>query len=1035
MILIEFVVVSLTMNKIATALITFISILCFSFQGTAQDEVLIIYNSSWGANGTFNCVQDYAGTNGNFTLCPMPNGALVAAPACVNSLCTYDVIMVQATYSSLNAAFINQLIAYLQCGGNLFFQNDVGSGSQAQAQQNMNDLLAAIGQAPIILGANLGTFPNQQPIINTGTSGLTNLCTISPLHYASGGVLSGAGLANAATVDISIGTIAAFWQTGFGGVLGLGGEFYTSGNWAGTCLPGSGEMVWNFMTTVNPGCLTILADFTPSSFSICENETLDMIDASVSDSIIAWDWVFAGGVPGTSTLQNPVGISYANAGTYDITLTITDSSGVTDDTTLQIVVAACNPTADFAVIDTICAGTPFTVTDASTSPSGILTWDWVMTGGTPAASILQNPGNIAYNLPGSYDITLTVTDATGSDDTTLTVVVIDCSPPIASFSIPNDTICLSECFTPTDLSTFTLPLTNWDWSFAGGSPAISNTQNPGNICFANAGVYDLTLIVTDSMGSTDDTTIQVFVQDCSPTASFNVIDTICMNAPLNVNDMSFSLMGIQTWDWTFTGGTPGTSNLQAPGNITYSAIGTYNINLSVSNAFGVDDTTISIVVIDCGPPTSVFSIPNDTICFNDCFTPTDLSFSVFPIDTWAWTFTGGVPATSNTQNPGNICYPNPGLYDITLTITDTSGTTDDTTIQVFVENCQLPFASFSVIDTICEGIALNVNDLSTSVTPILSWSWDIPGGTPSTSNVQNPGNIIYSTAGTYDITLTVTNVLGNDDTTITVVVVDCGPPLALFSIPNDTLCPGDCVTPVEMSTSESPITSWAWDFGAGSPASSDLQNPGTVCFATSGTHPITLTVTNVNGSHDTTFYVVVQSPPNASFTINPYNPVTDEIVNFIDQSAGAVTWLWNIDGVIYTTENPTGSYPETGTYPVSLTVTSSAGCTDTITGSFSIAEELIYYVPNAFTPDGDEFNQTFKPIFYSGFDPFDYNFIIFNRWGEIVFETNDPDIGWDGTYGNSTQLVQDGIYVWRIEFKLLENDERRVINGHVNILR
>jgi len=938
------------MNKIATTIIALFAIISFSFQGKAQDEVLIIYNNSWGTNGTFNCVQDYAGANGNFTLCGMPSGALVAAPPCVANLCTYDVIMVQATYSSLNPAFIAQLITYLQCGGNLYFQNDVGSGSQAQAEQNMNDLLAAIGQPPIVLGVNSGTFPNQQPIINTGTSGLTNLCTITPLHYASGGVLSGAGLANAATVDISIGTIAAFWQTGFGGVLGLGGEFYTSGNWAGTCLPGSGEMVWNFLTTINPGCLTINADFTPSSFNICENETISYTDASVSDSIVQWDWVFNGGSPATSNVQNPAGISYANAGTYDVTLTITDSSGVTDDTTMQIVVTQCDPTADFNVPDTTCLGTAVTVADMSTTPSGaIIAWDWDLTGGNPAASNLQNPGNIMYNAPGNYDITLTVTNASGSDDTTISIVIVDCSPPVASFSIPDDTICINECFTPTDLSTAVSPITNWDWTFASGAPAISNVQNPGNICYLAAGTYDLTL--------------------------------------------------------------------------------------SVTNDYGVDDTTMAVVVIDCGPPAAIFSIPSDTICFNDCFTPIDQSTSTLPLDTWAWTFNGGVPGTSTSQNPGNICYPNPGLYDITLSVTDTSGTADDTTIQIFVENCLPPVASFSAPDTVCAGIAFNVNDLSTSVTPILNWDWSITGGIPATSIVQNPGNIIYPLPGTYDITLTVTNVVGNDDTTITIVVVDCGPPLALFTIPGDTLCPGECVTPVEMSTSESPIISWHWDFGSGNPSSSDLQNPGTVCFPMSGNHPITLTVSNVNGSHDTTFYVVVQAPPSASFAINPQNPVADETVNFIDHSTGAVTWFWNIDGVNYLDQNPSISFPETGTYPVTLTVTSSAGCIDTLTKSFSIAEELIYYVPNAFTPDGDEFNQTFKPIFYSGFDPFDYNFTIFNRWGEVVFETNDPDIGWDGSFKGGNELVQDGVYTWRIEFKLLVNDERRVINGHVTILR
>ena len=98
---------------------------------------------------------------------------------------------------------------------------------------------------------------------------------------------------------------------------------------------------------------------------------------------------------------------------------------------------------------------------------------------------------------------------------------------------------------------------------------------------------------------------------------------------------------------------------------------------------------------------------------------------------------------------------------------------------------------------------------------------------------------------------------------------------------------------------------------------------------------------------------------------------------------------------------------------------------------------MIYYVPNTFTPDDDNFNQTFKPIFTSGFDPFDYTLYIFNRWGEIIFESHDANVGWNGTYGSNSEIemVQDGTYTWKIEFKTNANDERKMIIGHVNILR
>ncbi|MGB1508085.1 MAG: gliding motility-associated C-terminal domain-containing protein, partial [Crocinitomicaceae bacterium] len=84
-------------------------------------------------------------------------------------------------------------------------------------------------------------------------------------------------------------------------------------------------------------------------------------------------------------------------------------------------------------------------------------------------------------------------------------------------------------------------------------------------------------------------------------------------------------------------------------------------------------------------------------------------------------------------------------------------------------------------------------------------------------------------------------------------------------------------------------------------------------------------------------------------------------------------------------------------------------------------------------PDGDEFNQIFQPVFTSGFDPYDFNLKIYNRWGQLVFESNDNNQGWDGTYGG--ELVQDGLYTWKIEFKSISNDERFIHTGHVNLLK
>ena len=122
-----------------------------------------------------------------------------------------------------------------------------------------------------------------------------------------------------------------------------------------------------------------------------------------------------------------------------------------------------------------------------------------------------------------------------------------------------------------------------------------------------------------------------------------------------------------------------------------------------------------------------------------------------------------------------------------------------------------------------------------------------------------------------------------------------------------------------------------------------------------------------------------------------------------------------------------------GTYTVQLVALSPLGCVDTAYADITVTEEVIFNVPNSFTPDNDNYNEYFLPVFNSGYDPYDFNLFIFNRWGEVIWESHDASVGWDGTYGGVT--VPDGTYSWKIEFKTSESDERMMVTGHVNVLR
>lgn len=160
---------------------------------------------------------------------------------------------------------------------------------------------------------------------------------------------------------------------------------------------------------------------------------------------------------------------------------------------------------------------------------------------------------------------------------------------------------------------------------------------------------------------------------------------------------------------------------------------------------------------------------------------------------------------------------------------------------------------------------------------------------------------------------------------------------------------------------------------------------------------------------------------------------TTQMVNMTDNG---LSYYWTFgDGTTSTLESPGHTYPadSSGAYLVTLIATAPEGCKDTISRYVTIQDQLIFYVPNAFTPDGDEFNQLFVPVFNVGFDPYAFNMTIYNRFGEILFESKNASEGWDGSYHD--KVVPDGVYTWTIKYKLQADDSHHEVNGHVTIIR
>ena len=247
--------------------------------------------------------------------------------------------------------------------------------------------------------------------------------------------------------------------------------------------------------------------------------------------------------------------------------------------------------------------------------------------------------------------------------------------------------------------------------------------------------------------------------------------------------------------------------------------------------------------------------------------------------------------------------------------------------------------------------------------------------------------------------------------------------------------------PVQVTFTSSTSNSGAtcqWNLGNGV----TINNCGSISgtYNSFGCYDVSLQITSSAGcvsSLTQEDIVCVNPQPSASFVVSPqvlsnYNTTA----TFTNTSIGQVTQLWNFgDGSgTSTILSPNYTYPEeAGYYNVTLIVANSHGCIDSTSQVVFVENNMIYYVPNTFTPDGDLFNETFKPIFTAGFDIYQYNLIIFNRWGEIIFESNDAEIGWDGTYGG--KACQDGTYIWQVTYKELGKDKRNELRGHFNLVK
>ena len=771
-------------------------------------------------------------------------------------------------------------------------------------------------------------------------------------------------------------------------------------------------------TTSAAGC-TDIASYTVNAFTdptasfttspVCFGQATQFTNTSIGG--LQTDWDFGDG--NTSTLSNPVH-TYATAGTFNVTLTVT--TGICSHFVTQVITVNPLPVAAFTSTPA-CPNLNTNFTDISTVSSGTITgWEWDFINGTPSTSLVQNP-IVVYSTGGTNSATLIVTTNNGCKDTITNTVIIPFTPS-ANFSATSECLGTPTCFT--DLSTVTnSTITGWSYNFVDGSP-LDLTQNPCHT-YATAGTFLVELTATSADGCVSSPIVNPVDVFGLPVASFTV-NNVCGNLEAIFVNTSTAAAN---YNWDFGNGN--TSTLQNPTH--QYAPGTYTVTLTISSGSGCSDDVTGTVTVH---PMPVADFSNINVCLNNVMNFTDLStISTGSITNWNWNF--GDSQTSTLQNPSNT-YAADGTYNVTLTVTTNNNCSNTTSASVVV--FPLPEVDFTATNVCLNATTNFTNNTTINSGSIASYAWDFGDGV-GTSTQLNP-TYTYTSEGSFTVDLIAVSDNGCTSTNTFDLTVHPNP---VIDFDGDILagCNIHCVNFTDLTTiSSGTVVDWNWSLGDGS--TSTNQNPSN-CYnnSTSSTqlYNVSLLVQSNFGcdaSMTMNNYISVYPDVIADFSFGPQpTTILFNTIYFTNLSVNGNTYEWDFgNGAASTETNPSQAFDSISNFNVMLVTTSMNGCVDTAYHVVEIGPDFIIYVPNTFTPDGDGVNDVFYPS-VEGFDPLRFSLQIFDRWGDLIFESSIPQSGWDGTYKGIN--AKDGTYVWKINVKDSVYGKTHEFIGHLNLLR
>ena len=749
-------------------------------------------------------------------------------------------------------------------------------------------------------------------------------------------------------------------------------------------------------------------------FANCVNAVSNFSSTSTitgSAAINSYTWNFGDNSPRTN-VQNP-SHTYTVANTYTVKLVV--ATNFCRDSITKTININLRPVSNFVFTPTInCV--PFVSTFSNTTINGF-NYLWRFGTAPNATSNATSPsftyGNATQNIQ-TYTVTLVALTGAGCADSIKKTISVY-PKPVANFTTNTLAGCspISVNFTNTSTG-----INTYSWNYGDGA---ASTQTNTTYTYTNLTLSFQTrtvvLFVTNNFGCKDTTsqTIQVFPE---PLSTFTLIPgSGC--GPLAVN---FSpALGAISYTWDYGDGSP-ISNATNPPHTFTNNTGTdktFTVNLATTNAFGCMGAASGVTTVFAKPTAGFVHTPNAG-CSPLAVTYTNTSL-LNATNIWTLgngqTSQGSDPAATYTNGPGE----GSKVYNVKLVVATINGCKDS--VSKIVTLLGQPKSQFQIDTPACAPKVITFTNTSIAAN---SFNWNFGDGASSTE--QGPSKLYVNNSSlnvTYQVILTTKSNDGCTHTVIVPVVIYPKPTFFVISAPDSGCSP--------LKTNFSKVVGavkYVWDFykDPGIPkitTTNSISNTFINNTAFDKLFNVDMIAEDKNGCKDTASRVIKVFPnPTAKFTAAPLSVfIPNQTTYFGNSSLLATSFLWNFgDGATSIERSPSHTYTKAGDFEISLTVTTNRGCKDVfiLPEKVRASDETDVQMPNAFTPNpagspGGAYdpnsmnNDIFHPVIRGAEK---YNLSIFSRWGELLFDTKDPNEGWDGYYKG--KLCTQDVYIWKI---------------------